>query len=32
MDGKGFIGYKKRIRLKDFDYKGCYHYFITPIE
>ncbi|HBR16571.1 MAG: hypothetical protein A3G39_09985 [Deltaproteobacteria bacterium RIFCSPLOWO2_12_FULL_43_16] len=23
------IRYKKRIRLKDFDYKGCYRYFIT---
>jgi putative transposase len=23
------LGYKKRIRLKDFDYKGCYRYFIT---
>ena len=23
------ITYKKRIRLKDFDYKGCYRYFIT---
>jgi len=23
------IPYKKRTRLKDFDYKGCYRYFIT---
>jgi putative transposase len=23
------INYKKRIRLKDFDYKGYYRYFIT---
>ncbi len=21
--------YKKRVRLKDFDYKGCYRYFVT---
>ena len=23
------ISFKKRIHLKDFDYKGCYRYFIT---
>jgi len=23
------VVYKKRIRLKDFNYKGCYRYFIT---
>jgi len=33
--GQGFslankeIKYKKRTRLKNFDYKGCYRYFIT---
>jgi putative transposase len=29
MDSKRYIRYKKRTRLKDFDYKGCYRYFIT---
>ncbi|MBM4351483.1 MAG: transposase [Deltaproteobacteria bacterium] len=29
MDSKKYIHYKKRTRLKDFDYKGCYRYFIT---
>ena len=23
------ISYKKRVRLKEFNYKGCYRYFIT---
>jgi putative transposase len=32
--GRGFslanpLIYKKRVRLKDFDYKGCYRYFVT---
>ena len=26
---KDSVLYKKRTRLKDFDYKGCYRYFIT---
>ena len=29
MNVKMNIRYKKRIRLKDFDYKGSYQYFIT---
>ncbi len=29
MDIKRPIRYKKRTRLKDFNYKGCYRYFIT---
>jgi len=29
MATKVTIRYKKRIRLKDFDYESCYRYFIT---
>jgi len=26
---QGSIIYKKRVRLRDFDYKGCFRYFVT---